>query len=217
MSLLLSFYEEGSVEAGLDEAGRGALAGPVVAAAVVWNPELSPAACPTTRRIRDSKRLSRKQREALRCFIEDEAVAWSVCSVPPREVDRINVLGATMQAMRGALDGLDVDVDRLLVDGPHFHGYVSPSTLEMVPYTCIEGGDDKFVAIAAASILAKTTRDQYVREVLAPAHPGYGWDHNMCYGSAEHMDALARIGVTPHHRMSYAPVRAAAAAKPSFG
>lgn len=194
----------------MDEAGRGALAGPVVAAAVVWNPELAPAACPVARRIRDSKRLSRAQREVLRGFIEDEAVAWAVCSIEPAEVDRLNILGATMKAMRGALDGLDVDVDRILVDGPQFHGYVSPKTREFVPYTCVEGGDDKFLSIAAASILAKTTRDLHMREVLAPAYPQYAWADNVGYGSAAHMDALARVGISPHHRMSYAPVRAAA-------
>lgn len=211
--MLSTFMTPGDVEAGVDEAGRGALAGPVVAAAVVWNPELTGDACPTVRRIRDSKRLSRAQREALRGFIQDEAVAWSVCAVDPSDIDRLNILVATMKAMRGALDGLDVDVDRILVDGPHFHGYVSPSaSARLVPFTCIEGGDDKYVSIAAASILAKTHRDQHVVRVLAPMHPEYGWESNVGYGSAHHMEALRRLGPTQHHRASYAPVRAAAAA-----
>lgn len=212
--LLLPFYEAGSLEAGVDEAGRGALAGPVVAAAVVWSGERTDG--PATR-IRDSKRLSRLQREALRGFIEDEAIAWSVCSVPPDEIDQLNIFGATMKAMRGALDGLDVDVERVLVDGPAFRGYTSPATGELVPYTCIEGGDDLYLSIAAASILAKTHRDEHMRTALAPQHPGYGWAANVGYGSAEHMEALARLGPTPHHRESFAPVRRAAAAAKERG
>lgn len=204
----------GGVEAGVDEAGRGALAGPVVAAAVVWNPELTGG---QAARIRDSKRLTRLQREALRGFVEDEAVAWSVCSVPPAEIDRLNIWGATMRAMRGALDGLDVDLDRVLVDGPCFAGYASPSTGELVPYTCIEGGDDAFLSIAAASVLAKTHRDEHVRAVLAPSHPGYGWDRNVGYGSEEHMRALRELGPTRHHRASFRPVAAAAAAAEDGG
>ena len=202
--MLPAFLDPAELEAGVDEAGRGALAGPVVAAAVVWNAEVTggPAA-----RIRDSKRLTRLQREALRPYIEDEAVAWSVCFVPPEDVDRLNVWGATMAAMRGALDGLDVDVDRVLVDGPHFAGYASRRTGELVPYTCIEGGDDAVLSIAAASVLAKTHRDAHVRAALAPAHPGYGWEGNVGYGSAEHVRAIRELGLTPHHRHSFGPCR----------
>lgn len=199
---------KGRVEAGVDEAGRGCLAGPVAAAAVVWDPALEH---PLVERIRDSKRLSPRMRETLREFIEAHAVAWAVRLVDAPQIDRENILQATQTAMHGALDELDADVDSLLVDGNHFRPYISQrtGTGEFVPHTCVVRGDDQLLPIAAASILAKTHRDRYVRTVMHPQFPQYGWDRNMGYGSAEHMARLRELGPTPFHRQSFAPVRVA--------
>ena len=207
--MLRRCMREGRLEAGVDEAGRGALMGPVVAAAVVWDPGLEH---PWVERIRDSKRLSARRRAELREFIEENAVAWGVQFVDAKRIDKVNILNATYEAMHGALDGLDVDVEALLVDGDRFKPYISPRPdTGFVPHACVVDGDNAFVSIAAASILAKTHRDEYVTRVLHPQHPEWGWDRNMGYGSAHHMAQLRSLGPTPHHRMSYAPVAAAAA------
>jgi ribonuclease HII len=197
------------LEAGIDEAGRGCLAGPVVAAAVVWPPDVSGMDTGMLKLVRDSKKLSPAQRERARVFVEEHAVAFAVCFVQPPEIDRINILNATFAAMHGAVDDLGVEVDHLLVDGDRFKIYMSPCTGEFVPHTSVIEGDNTYMSIAAASILAKTHRDRHMREVLHPWHPEYGWDRNKGYGSAEHMSALRTYGPTPEHRTSYAPVRAA--------
>lgn len=201
---LLRCMTPGQVEAGVDEAGRGCLAGPVAAAAVVWDPAVDH---PLVERICDSKRLSPAMRDKVREFIEAHAVAWSVHMVSAQDVDRLNILRATFGAMHGALDGLGVDVDAVLVDGDRFREYVSPHSSRFVPHTCVVEGDNTYVSIAAASILAKTHRDQYVREVMHPAHPAFQWDGNKGYGSAHHITCLRRLGPTPFHRCTFAPVR----------
>lgn len=213
--LLRLCAEEGRVEAGVDEAGRGSLAGPVVAGAVVWNPEVcDPEVHPELRLVRDSKRLTPSQRERARAFVERHALGYSVCFVDNGEIDRVNILRATHKAMHGALDGLPPAVvpEFLLVDGDRFPVYMSPRTGDFVPHTCVVEGDNAFVSIAAASILAKTHRDRYMREVLHPSHPGFGWDRNMGYGARVHMDALMTLGPTAWHRKTFAPVRRAATA-----
>ena len=200
------FRSASAVEAGVDEAGRGALAGPVVAAAVVWNPLLDD---PEVTQIRDSKRLTRAARERLRLYIEDNAVAWAVCEVGPAVIDRVNILNATFDAMHGALDKLELALDGVVVDGDRFRAYVSPVTCDFVPHACVIDGDDKYLAIAAASVLAKTHRDQLMRDVLHPQHPTYGWDHNVGYGSEDHMRVLRDSGPCSHHRMTFRPCRGA--------
>lgn len=177
--------------------------GPVVAAAVVWDPQLDH---PLVGRIRDSKRLTAKARADLRSFIEENAVAWCVRFVDAKRIDEVNILNATYEAMHGALDGLDVDVDAILVDGDRFRQYMSPRHGGFVPHACIVDGDNAYISIAAASILAKTHRDEHVVRVLHPQHPEWGWEMNKGYGSAHHMAQLNHLGPTPHHRMSFAPV-----------
>ena len=204
-----------AMEAGIDEAGRGCLAGPVVAAAVVWNPELDDH--PMLALVRDSKRLSPGQRAKARAFIEENAIAYAVRFVDAPRIDGVNILRATFEAMHGAVDDLGLEVDALLVDGDRFPVYVSGGTGEFVPHTLVIEGDDKFVSIAAASVLAKTHRDEYVATVMHAAHPEYGWDRNKGYGSAEHMDALRRLGPTPFHRLTFGGVlgpRVGSSAKP---
>lgn len=193
-------------EAGCDEAGRGPLAGPVVAAAVLLPEGYSNEA------LDDSKKLTEKQREALRPAIEADADAWAVASVSPVEIDHLNILHASTHAMclaAKALLGEQADgvvsggrrlgkaiPDFLLVDGNRFYNETP------LPYLTIVGGDAKYMAIAAASILAKTYRDEAMTR-LAAEYPGYGWDRNKGYPTAEHYDAIERLGITPHHRRSF--------------
>ncbi|MBQ2483801.1 MAG: ribonuclease HII [Muribaculaceae bacterium] len=188
--MLQRYLIEGRVEAGCDEAGRGCLAGPVTAAAVIL-----PAAF-ASELINDSKQLTERQREALRPVIEREALAWAVAHVSPAEIDRINILRASILAMHRAIDQLEVRPEALLIDGNRFTPYPG------IPHTTIVKGDGKMLSIAAASILAKTHRDEVMRQ-LAQEYPGYGWEGNKGYPTSEHRDAIRRLGTTPHHRRSF--------------
>ena len=188
--MLQRYLIEGRVEAGCDEAGRGCLAGPVTAAAVIL-----PAAF-ASELINDSKQLTERQREALRPVIEREALAWAVAHVSPAEIDRINILRASILAMHRAIDQLEVRPEALLNDGNRFTPYPG------IPHTTIVKGDGKMLSIAAASILAKTHRDEVMRQ-LAQEYPGYGWEGNKGYPTREHRDAIRRLGTTPHHRRSF--------------
>lgn len=187
---------EGIVVAGCDEAGRGCLAGPVFAAAVILPEGFY------DERLNDSKQMSESDREALRVIIEREAVAWKVVAVPAEEIDRINILNASITGMHRALDGLGVTPQMIMVDGNRFMNYRHPDGTH-IPHHCVVHGDASLAAIAAASVLAKTHRDEYMRN-LAKEYPQYGWDRNMAYPTAEHRDAIRRYGITPYHRRSYA-------------
>lgn len=188
--MLQKYLIEGRIEAGCDEAGRGCLAGPVTAAAVIlppdWGNEL----------INDSKQLSEHKRELLRPIIEREALAWAVAFVDPEEIDRINILKASITAMHRAIDQLKVRPEALLIDGNRFYNY------QDIPHTTIVKGDGKMLSIAAASILAKTHRDEYMRRI-AQEYPGYNWDKNKGYPTKDHRAAIAALGTTPYHRMSF--------------
>ena len=184
------FNNLGLVEAGCDEAGRGCLAGSVFAAAVIFPPDYR------NERLNDSKQLSAKRRYALREEVQRDAVAWAVASVSPREIDSINILNASILAMHRALDQLAVRPEFVIVDGNRFKPYCQ------LPYETIVKGDGKFLSIAAASILAKTYRDDYMRE-LHVEMPYYGWDRNAGYPTREHRQAILTHGVTPYHRLSF--------------
>ena len=188
---LQRYIVEGRIEAGCDEAGRGPLAGPVTAAAVILPPHFH------NDSINDSKRLSEKKRNALRPVIEAQALAWAVAWVWPEEIDRINILNASILAMHRALDALKVRPEFVMVDGNRFKPYGD------IPYETIVKGDGKMMPIAAASILAKTHRDEYMRKI-AQEYPQYGWEHNMGYPTRSHYAAIARYGITPYHRKSFA-------------
>lgn len=242
--MLLNFFKEGVSEAGCDEAGRGCLCGPVCAAAVVLPPDFQ---CPE---LNDSKQLSESKREELRPVIEREALAWAVAAVSAAEIDRINILKASILAMHRALaricvpdsaslfaaqltqspgdtdrtseaqpsdddfadDNLlgetyicsggvvDIPLEHIIVDGNRFKPFRD------IPYTTIVKGDGKYMSIAAASVLAKTHRDAIMRR-LAILYPGYGWEQNMGYPTAAHIAALRELGLTPHHRRTFAPCR----------
>ena len=188
--MLSPYLVAGRVEAGCDEAGRGCLAGPVTAAAVILPRDFA------NDLINDSKQLSEHRREQLRPVIEREAAAWAVAHVSPHEIDKINILNASILAMHRAIAQLGIVPEALLIDGNRFKPYGD------IPYETIVKGDGKMLSIAAASILAKTHRDEVMRR-LAEECPGYGWERNKGYPTADHRDAIRRLGVTPHHRLSY--------------
>lgn len=188
--MLESHYYHDKVEAGCDEAGRGCLAGSVYAAAVILPEDYR------NELLNDSKQLTAKQRYALREMIEYDAVAWAIGVVTPEEIDKINILNASFLAMHRALDQLQLRPEAIIVDGNRFHKYHN------IPHTTIVKGDGKYMAIAAASILAKTYRDDYMC-ALAKEFPEYGWDRNMGYPTKAHRAAIAAHGITPYHRKSY--------------
>lgn len=183
---------DGVVEAGCDEAGRGCLAGPVSCAAVILPPNFS------NELLNDSKQLTEKQRDLLRPVIEREALAWAVVMVEPEEIDRINILNASIIGMQRALDALGIVPGHVIVDGNRFRQWRD------IPYDTVVKGDATYMSIAAASVLAKTHRDELMRD-LAQSYPGYGWERNMGYPTREHLEAILSLGITDIHRKSYAP------------
>lgn len=209
---LLAYMKGGVIEAGCDEAGRGCLCGPVVCAAVVLPPDFE---CDE---LNDSKKLPEKTRDRLRLLIEREALAWRVEMVGPREIDRLNILRASITGMQRALDSLKWSRSvsgifpgcpeispgaravpgHILVDGNKWRPYKD------IPATTVVHGDATYMSIAAASILAKTHRDEFMRGI-ADEYPGYGWETNMGYPTREHKEAILRLGLTPHHRLTYKP------------
>ncbi len=205
------------VEAGADEAGRGCLAGPVVAASVILPRDVSVGDLPG---LNDSKKLTEKRREALRPIIEEVAVAWAVGIASPEEIDSINILNASILAMHRAIRQLSVTPEYLIIDGNRFHPYYKdfeslgvpsvgePDSLRLhdeaslIPHQTIVKGDGKYLSIAAASVIAKTERDRIMTR-LAADYPEYRWDVNKGYPTADHYAAIARAGVTPLHRKSF--------------
>ena len=188
--MLKSHYYESLIEAGCDEAGRGCLAGSVYAAAVILPSDYQ------NELLNDSKKLTAKKRYALREEIERDAIAWAVGIVTPEEIDKINILNASFLAMHRALDQLKVRPEAVIVDGNRFKPYHD------LPSTTIVKGDGKYLSIAAASILAKTYRDDYMLS-LAEEYPQYDWQSNMGYPTRKHRQAIREHGITPYHRKSY--------------
>ena len=188
--MLENHYYEGLVEAGCDEAGRGCLAGSVFAAAVILPPDYE------NELLNDSKKLTDRKRKQLRQIIEHDAVDWAVGIVEPGEIDEINILNASILAMHRALDQLKVRPEAMIVDGNRFKPYRD------LPYTTIVKGDGKYLSIAAASILAKTYRDDYM-DRLAEDYPQYDWKSNKGYPTKKHRQAIRECGITPFHRRSF--------------
>ena len=187
---LLPNYSGHRLECGCDEAGRGCLAGPVVAAAVILPLDFS---CP---RLNDSKQLTELQRDELRIIIEQEAIAWAVALVDEKEIDEINILNASILAMHRAVDKLTVTPEFIIVDGNKFKKYGN------IPHQTIVKGDSKYLSIAAASVLAKTHRDELMMK-LHGEFPQYGWDRNKAYPTISHRQAIKQYGVSPYHRLTY--------------
>lgn len=188
--MLSNHYYKGLVEAGCDEAGRGCLAGSVYAAAVILPPDY------VNPDLNDSKQLTEKRRYALREQIERDALAWAVGIVTPEEIDKINILRASFLAMHRAIDQLTIRPEALIIDGNRFTPYNN------IQHTCIVKGDGKYMAIAAASILAKTYRDDYMNK-LAEEYPQYDWKSNKGYPTKKHRQAIRDYGISPYHRKSY--------------
>ncbi len=188
--MLKSFYQDKLLEAGCDEAGRGCLAGPVFAAAVILPKGFS------NEEINDSKQLKEPVRDTLRKLIEKEALAYAVAKIDPGEIDHINILKASFKAMHLAIAQLKMIPELLLIDGNRFAPY------SMIPHQCIVKGDAKYASIAAASILAKTYRDEYMQQ-LHERHPQYAWDENKGYPTIKHREAIRKFGLTPYHRKSF--------------
>lgn len=205
-SQLLSYLNADLLEAGCDEAGRGPLAGPVFAAAVILPKDFRHPL------LNDSKKMTEKAREELRPIIEREAIAWAVEEVSAEEIDTINILNSSIAGMWRAVMNLGVKPEHLLIDGNRFKPYrltgdrkVSAAKIEEykdLGYTCVIKGDGKYASIAAASVLAKTYRDEFMRK-LAEEYPQYGWDRNMGYPTKEHIEAIVEHGYTPFHRKSF--------------
>lgn len=183
-------YNQQDIEAGCDEAGRGCLAGPVFAAAVILPDNFS------SELLNDSKQLSEKQREQLRPIIEEEALAWAVAWVDNHEIDQINILNASILAMHKALDQLSIRPQHIIVDGNRFKKYGE------TPHLCIVKGDGKYMSIAAASVLAKTHRDEYMQN-LHQQFPVYNWKRNKGYPTQEHRNSIREFGITDFHRISF--------------
>lgn len=190
MQSLLNCHTSGCIEAGCDEAGRGCLAGPVFAAAVILPFDFS------NDELNDSKKLTERQRYKLRDLIEERAVAWSVAQIDANEIDEINILNASIKAMHKALDGLALKPEHVIVDGNRFKQWRN------VDYDTIIKGDGKYMSIAAASILAKTYRDDYMIE-LSKMLPEYEWHNNKGYPTVKHRIAIAKYGATEYHRKSF--------------
>ena len=202
--MLEQYLDETKIEVGIDEAGRGCLFGPVCVAAVIWpptdpSPELE---------IKDSKKISEKKRLQLKQYIEENAIAWSVQFISHDEIDELNILNATMKGMHQCVDDIrkQLDIDTILVDGNHFKAYTDEN-LDYINHECVIGGDDKFKSIAAASILAKTHRDNYILNLSK--HNSelelYGIPKNKGYGTKIHMEALQHYGPIEGHRRSFKP------------
>ena len=188
--MLLPYLNKDIIEAGCDEAGRGCLAGAVYAAAVILPPDFK------NELLNDSKQLTERQRYLLREVIEREALAWAVGVVTPEEIDKINILNASFLAMHRAIDGLKIRPEHLLIDGNRFKKY------QDLPHTTVVKGDGKYLSIAAASILAKTYRDDYMNE-RHREYPFYDWDKNKGYPTKKHREAIKVQGTTPYHRMTF--------------
>ncbi len=190
MGNLIAFFKENQIEAGCDEAGRGCLAGPVVAASVILNPNQ------LIEGLNDSKKLSEKSRNKLQIEIKSNVLDYAIGIVDEKEIDQINILNASFKAMHLAVDDLKVRPEFLLIDGNRFHKYPD------INHLCIVKGDSKYQAIAAASILAKTHRD-YIMEQLHEEYPMYNWKKNKGYPTNDHREAIKKYGVTPYHRLSF--------------
>ena len=188
--MLLKYFSGDKIEAGCDEAGRGCLAGPVTAAAVILPNEFEHPL------LNDSKLLNSEERSILRKIIEARAIAYSVAFVDNNEIDKINILNASFEAMHRAIDQLTINPELLLIDGNRFTPYKD------IPFECIIKGDGRYTSIAAASILAKTYRDEYMQK-LAEEHPEYGWQTNVGYPTNGHREAIKAIGLTPFHRKTF--------------
>jgi len=194
------FYDKNKLEVGIDEVARGCLAGPVFTAAVIWPNNLN---CELEKEIKDSKKLSKKKRNFLRYYIEENAIDFSVSYKDNNVIDKYNILNATHMAMHSAIDKLNVIPDLILVDGNSFNPYYNKN--ELLEHLCIIGGDNKYISIACASILAKEYHDEYIHNLLNNDEnlKKYDWENNVCYGTKKHIEAIQKYGLSKYHRKTF--------------
>ena len=197
------FYNEKDIEVGIDEVGRGCLSGPVYAGAVIM-PKKFNKDDELYKEIKDSKKLSHKKRVKLAEYIKKVAISWSVGIVYSDEIDKINILQASFKAMHKAIDNLKIIPEQILVDGTFFKPYINKKG-DFTSHKCIPGGDNKYLSIAAASIIAKVERDNYITDLCDeyPYLKEYGWDKNKGYGTKQHREAIVRLGLTKYHRRTF--------------
>ena len=204
-TILKPYYEEDKLEVGIDEAGRGCLFGPVCVASVIWNPEIDDSSVV----IKDSKKLSEKKRKEAYQFIIENSIAYSIQLVSNKEIDKTNILDCTIKGMHLCLDDISTKIqfDSILVDGNHFKTYYSERMDEFIPQKCMIKGDNHYKSIAAASILAKTYRDNYILQLTEdnPEYKKYDIHNNKGYGTKKHMEAIDKYGITKLHRKTFAP------------
>lgn len=205
MTRLLRFMKPNILEAGVDEVARGCLVGPVVAAAVVWNPELENIFNFKIPEIRDSKKLKPDIRKQYSDFIKSYALDYNIAFVSEKEIDEINILNATFKAMHKAISGLTIQPEHLLIDGNSFKPFIADRFNKVIDYTTVVKGDDKYLSIACASILAKVARDEYIYNLVDndPSLEKYGWRKNNAYGTKDHTEAIKKYGITKHHRKTF--------------
>lgn len=206
MSILEHYYKPNVIECGTDESGRGCLLGPVFAAAVIWDPTISEY-IDNIPEIRDSKKMTEKSRKEASDFIKEHATSWAIAQVDASRIDEINIRNAAMEAMHKALALLKIKPDHIIVDGNYFKPY--PDDNNSIPYTTCIKGDDKYYSIAAASILSKVAKDEYIRKLVAdnPDLEKYNLVSNACYGTKSHLDAIKKYGITEYHRKTYGPCK----------
>jgi ribonuclease HII len=193
------------LEAGIDEVARGCLVGPVVAAAVIWNPELENIFNISIPDIKDSKKLKPEVRKQYSDFIKSYALDYNIAFVSEKEIDNINILNATFSAMHKAIAGLTIQPEHLIIDGNSFKPFVADRFNRKIDYTTVVKGDDKYLSIACASILAKVARDEYIYNLVDndPSLEKYGWKKNNAYGTKDHIESIKKYGITEHHRKTF--------------
>lgn len=201
--MLKTFYIEDNLEVGVDEAGAGCLAGPVVAAAVIWNNELNDESLkdPRYKLIKDSKKLNKRNRELARDFILENCIDYSIQSLDHSYIDKHNILNSRIDCMHLAINDIPLIPDLILVDGHKFKPFYSSGSL--IPHQCIVKGDNEYISIAAASILAKTFRDDYMSNTLHTLYPHYDFHKNKGYGTSRHYDSIQKYGISPVHRLTF--------------
>ena len=205
MTRLLRFMKPNVLEAGVDEVARGCLVGPVVAAAVVWNPELENIFNFKIPEIRDSKKLKPDIRKQYSDFIKNYALDYNIAFVSEKDIDNTNILNSTFKAMHRAISGLTIQPEHLLIDGNSFKPFIADRFNKVIDYTTVVKGDDKYLSIACASILAKVARDEYIYNLVDkdPSLEKYGWRKNNAYGTKDHIEAIKKYGITKHHRKTF--------------
>ena len=205
MTRLLRFMKPNIIEAGIDEVARGCLVGPVVAAAVIWNPELENIFNIKIPDIKDSKKLKPEIRKQYSDFIKSYALDYNIAFVSEKEIDNINILNATFKAMHKAISGLTIQPEHLIIDGNSFKPFIADSFNKVIDYSTVVKGDNKYLSIACASILAKVARDDYIYNLVDndPSLEKYGWKKNNAYGTKDHIDAIKKHGITEHHRKTF--------------